>query len=318
MIRPHYGPQVGYTRMVGEAFEAWDQMWADLGRCHLSETGVLAVDLGDTVWMDATHKSLIETDTAFQRLDATSISKAAPVLSLPETAWGLLAPKADVLFADRILTDLAQWLRNAGAVLLENAQASSINESAAEVTLANGEAIYSDRLVVAAGAWSAELLPDLAEKIVPIRSVVTYVSPPAEQALHWAKSPALFLMTRKAHLYALPPVDGTNLKLGGAPILRKAEPRRPLRISTTDLQATLEAFTPFLSGSEGYQVLRGAGGYYADPADKRFIADVRGNTLVVTGCGGRMFKFGAIFGQRTAAWAVGDRTASSITAWAKG
>ena len=175
MIRPHYGPQVGYTRMVGEAFEAWDQMWADLGRCHLSETGVLAVDLGDTVWMDATHKSLIETDTAFQRLDATSISKAAPVLSLPETAWGLLAPKADVLFADRILTDLAQWLRNAGAVLLENAQASSINESAAEVTLANGEAIYSDRLVVAAGAWSAELLPDLAEKIVPIRSVVTYV-----------------------------------------------------------------------------------------------------------------------------------------------
>ena len=43
MIRRGYGSADGYARTIWEAFEAWDEMWRDLGRAHLAARGVLAM-----------------------------------------------------------------------------------------------------------------------------------------------------------------------------------------------------------------------------------------------------------------------------------
>ena len=43
IIRRAYGGADGYARTISEAFEAWDEMWRDLGRSHLAPTGVLCV-----------------------------------------------------------------------------------------------------------------------------------------------------------------------------------------------------------------------------------------------------------------------------------
>ena len=41
IIRRAYGGQGGYQRRIGAAYEAWDEMWADLGAKHLVDTGFL-------------------------------------------------------------------------------------------------------------------------------------------------------------------------------------------------------------------------------------------------------------------------------------
>src|SRR6476660_2480220 len=43
MIRRGYGSADGYARIISEAFAAWDEMWRDLGRSHLSGRGVRAM-----------------------------------------------------------------------------------------------------------------------------------------------------------------------------------------------------------------------------------------------------------------------------------
>ncbi|WP_346909392.1 FAD-dependent oxidoreductase [uncultured Roseibium sp.] len=41
IIRRAYGGQGGYQRRISAAYDAWDQMWEDLGRKHLVDTGFL-------------------------------------------------------------------------------------------------------------------------------------------------------------------------------------------------------------------------------------------------------------------------------------
>jgi sarcosine oxidase len=45
MIRYQYGDAEGYTRMVGDAFDAWDRLWDDFGVWHFSNTGTMGISL---------------------------------------------------------------------------------------------------------------------------------------------------------------------------------------------------------------------------------------------------------------------------------
>lgn len=318
MIRPHYGAQVGYTRMVKEAHGAWAALWEDLGVSHYAETGVLAVDLGDHDWMKASQHALEHTRTPFEVVDWRSIEGHAPALAPHQKAWGLYTPKAGVLFADRIVSDLAKWLSRNGALLRPDSAVSSLDVATGRIILADGEEIEADRIVVAVGAWTNFLLPEFAARMQPIRSVVGYVKPPDELASAWADGPVLFLMTAAAHLYCLPPVRGSELKFGGAPILRPGDPNAPINITSDDLHQIGQAFSPYLKNPNDHQMIRGAGAYYADPSDKRFVVEQRGKAIVVTGCGGRMFKFGALVGPRIAQCLQGRLPAERLTQWASG
>lgn len=304
MIRPQYGAQAGYTSMIPEAFYAWDALWKDLGRSHFLATGVLAVDLGDTEWMENSSRVLIETRTRHRRLSSAEIERAAPMLRLTKSAWGLLAPHAGLLLAGRILADLALWLEAKDVELRAGVTAEEIYGDSASVRLETGELLKADRIIVAAGAWVQRLVPALARCVAPVRSTVAYVEPPSAMTAPWERAPALFLAGPEAHLYAIPPVGGTGLKFGGAVQYREA-PMRYSKARAGDAMDTLRSFRPHLLDGGAYRLQYGTGGYYADTKDKRFLVADCGKTLVISGCGGRMFKFAALIGRHSADWACG-------------
>lgn len=41
MIRPAHSEGDGRNLIIGEAYAAWDRLWAELGHSHYAETGVL-------------------------------------------------------------------------------------------------------------------------------------------------------------------------------------------------------------------------------------------------------------------------------------
>ena len=50
LIRHPYGDQVGYARLIDEAYAAWELMWSDLGRHFYASTGTLALTGNGADW----------------------------------------------------------------------------------------------------------------------------------------------------------------------------------------------------------------------------------------------------------------------------
>ncbi|MBL8584420.1 MAG: FAD-dependent oxidoreductase, partial [Rhizobiaceae bacterium] len=45
IIRRAYRADNGYGRLMSEAYDAWDELWADLGRSHMDPRGFICVSL---------------------------------------------------------------------------------------------------------------------------------------------------------------------------------------------------------------------------------------------------------------------------------
>lgn len=318
MIRFHYGDQAGYTRMVGQAYAAWETLWADLGARHAAETGVLAVSTAPGDWTDASKASFAALGTPHRVLEAQEVHELCPQLRLPAGAWGLLTEGGGVLLADRIVSGLARHLRDRGVALNRDARVTGLDPDAATVTLADGRQVSGDAVVMAAGAWIDKLRPGFAGAMRSIRSVVSYVAPPGRFADAWARGPALFITTDGNQLYGLPPVGGCGLKFGGAPLLAPGDPDAPPRVTDDEAQRVLASFAPFLVAPEAYGTLESIACCYADNGVKQFVVERTGKTLVVGNCGGRMFKFGALMGLEVAEAVTAGRDAAELAAWAAG
>ena len=121
--------------------------------------------------------------------------------------------------------------------------------------------------------------------------------------------------TRESMLYALPPVPGAPLKLAGTANLRPADPNRPEPVSPNEALAVLEAFRPYLPDVDRYKIIGTAMGHYADPPDKTFIVERRDRVIIVSGCGGRMFKFAPLLAEDIAAVLTGTAAMTQLDQW---
>ncbi|MDR5777464.1 MULTISPECIES: FAD-dependent oxidoreductase [unclassified Caballeronia] len=324
MIRFQYGAALGYTRMVHQAFAAWDRLWRDLGEQHYYRTGALGVSTNSNDYIAASVPSLQRADVAFEWLDHAEMEKRVPQLKLPKAVHGLYTEEGGVLFADRIVTGLSTWIRARGAVIHENARAVQVEVARARVRLEGGTTIQGDALVVAAGAWLPTLELDdavavrLNQSSLPVRrQAVCYVEPPAQYAAAWANGPCLTDIGEGDN-YALMPVNGTGLKFGSGAHRRAGAPRDGFIADPEEGHEVIGHFAPYLHRADEYVPQRMAVGYYVKDASERFNVQRFGDGIVVTNCDGQMFKFSALMGERIMECLDGELDARDLSAWAAG
>src|ERR1700748_3031331 len=81
LIRYPYGNEVGYTRMVFEAFRAWDALWADLGTRLYIETGTLCLaSKGGGEWMAESAATLKTLGHKPEPLDPKRLALRFPMI----------------------------------------------------------------------------------------------------------------------------------------------------------------------------------------------------------------------------------------------
>lgn len=91
MIRYQYGDAEGYTRMVGDAFDAWDRLWDDLGVRHFSNTGTMGISLAAEDYTARSLSTFRKLGIPHEVLDRDAVERTCPQLSLPVASWGLLS-----------------------------------------------------------------------------------------------------------------------------------------------------------------------------------------------------------------------------------
>jgi glycine/D-amino acid oxidase-like deaminating enzyme len=321
LIRYPYGAMTGYASMVQDAYAAWDRLWSDLGRSHYWPTGTLAIAHELDGWVEASIGSLEAQGLPYERWTPAELADRLPFVNLPSARFALFTPTGGVLLAARILEDLAHFLIGRGVALHGHTAVVEVDPVRAAIRTADGREDRADALVLAAGPWTPDLLPALARRITPSRQVALYLEPPAELGAAWAAAPMLLDLIAAAAggFYAVPPVEGSALKVGDHGFSLRGHPGRERAPSADELETVLALARSRLPEFARYRVLEAKTCFYSVTEGERFIAERRDNAWILAGFSGHGFKFGALVGERVAAAvAAGELAADELAAWAAG
>jgi glycine/D-amino acid oxidase-like deaminating enzyme len=320
LTRFTYGAMTGYARMVHEAHAAWDRLWADLGRSHFQPSGTLVVARADDGWVRASKRCLEAMALPVEIWSPAVLAERLPFLTFEHARFALFTPTGGVLFARRILEDLGRWLRRHGVALHANSRVTEIDLDRAAIRLAEGRADRGDALVVAAGPWSPDLVPGLRGRITPSRQVALYLEPPPETLPAWRAAPMVLdqIEAARGGFYAVPPADGTPLKVGDHGFSLRGHPDLERVPSDADRACVMAVAQSRLVGFERYRALEAKTCFYSIAEDERFVVEPRGRAWLLAGFSGHGFKFGAVIGEAITEALAGRRPAATVTAWAAG
>ena len=144
------------------------------------------------------------------------------------------------------------------------------------------------------------------------------MEPPEDQAESWARAPVMVHLLNEVDIYAAPPAGGTALKFGCGQHRRPGDPDSLEPLAEDEPAAVASAFAPLLRDFADYRVLRGQVCPYAIAPDERFVAEQNGPVVLIGGCSGHMFKFGALMGEQLARTAIGGIGFKDFRLWAEG
>lgn len=301
IIRRAYGSATGYGHAITEAYDAWDDLWDDLGHSHLDARGFLCVsrEAGDEAEDFLT--GLQAGGYPFEKLTPREAAERWPFLDAGAMRYAYVSAEGGALHCRRIAFDMVGWLRKHGAVVRENARVVAVDEDRAAIRLEGGETLSADRLVVCTGAWVTKLFPDLAADLTAYRTAVVYLRPPNDLAQVWSGAPVILDVGGNTDGYIIPPSGEGGLKFGsGLHKFASADAGSRREPEPGEGEAIRDLFSPPMLRIKEYQVESVVTCAYTFTADETFFAVERGSCLVVSACSGHGYKFGAAVGRRVA------------------
>jgi sarcosine oxidase len=185
-----------------------------------------------------------------------------------------------------------------------------------QVTTARGTAT-ARRLVLAAGAWMRELLPELALPLTVERMVLYWFRPPRATDLFTAQRFPIFICeyTPGRVWYGLPDVgDGVKVALhhDGEPTDPDTVRRDVRPDEVTYIRALLRTFLPAADG----ELVDTAVCLYTNTPDECFLIDTHpahSEVVIASPCSGHGFKFSSAIGELLADLALAGTTSFDLT-----
>ena len=315
MIRRAYGAQGGYAALITEAYDAWDELWADLGTSHYVAAGILCICQNPDDEADQFRQGFDAAGTPYERLMPDEAAMRYRFLDAASFRYAFHTPEGGALLCQRIAADLLRWLTDHGVEVLTGARVVSLDAEQGSVTLDSGAVLASDLVVTTAGAWTLRLLPELADTLKTYRTAVVYLDPPADLAAAWAAAPAILSVGGWCEGYVLPPVAGTGLKFGAGFMKRATDdPNADRTPEPGEGERLRDAFAPPFARIAEYRVRDVVTCTYTFTEDDSFYSRRIGKVLAVSACSGHAYKFGAAIGRR-AAEAVDSGRTDQLQRW---
>jgi len=301
IIRRAYGADTGYGHAISEAYQAWEELWGDLGQSHYDPRGFMCIsrEAGDEA--EQYLEGLVAGGWPHERLEPEEAVSRWPFLDPGSFRYAFFSPEGGALHCRRIATGIAEWLRANDADVREHCRVAEVDCVAATVTLEGGEMLAADRVVVTAGAWVTKLFPDLVSDLTPKRTAVVYLDPPGDLRAAWDAAPVILDVGGETDGYIIPRSGEGGLKFGSG--LHKslnpdADQDRVPRAG--EGEAIRDLFAPPIARVGEYIVREVVTCAYTFTDDERFFATEKASCIIVSACSGHGYKFGAAVGRRVA------------------
>lgn len=301
IIREAYFEDPLYVPLVQRAYNGWAELQARSGKRVLTRTGGLMLGAPDSVVVNGARASAVTYGLPHEELSAAQLRVRFPALRLPDDAVAIWEPRAGVLDPEAAIDAQLSVARSAQAELRFGEKVTKWRATAGGVEVTTRSGTYAAaRLVITAGSWTGDLLPELALPLTIERNAVYWFNP---------LKPAEFTPNRFPifiHEYAPNRTwygfanfgDGVKVALHHQ---GEATTAQTVRRAVTDAEVAgiRSLMTEFLPGANG--ALRSTTVcLYTNTPDHDFILDVHPehpSVFIASPCSGHGFKFSIAIGE---------------------
>jgi monomeric sarcosine oxidase len=309
-IRYEYAEQEIYSRMVGRSIELWRDLERATGADLYVDSGVVCWGRDERSWAARSYATLKPLGVPIEQLDPDELVRRYPQFAIADITYATYNPEGGFLRASACVLAFAEMVRKSGGEIREGAQVVGLSEreQGVDVLLASGVRVEAARVVLAAGAWGARLLPEMGVQ-VPVtahRQQVVYIGGLGEEF-----APGRFpVFLNLDHEFYGFPLDHqgllkSSIHLAG-PLIDPDTPQEPDPAFTEEMLSLLRRYIP---GAAAGPVVLERMCMYAMTPDEDFIIDrlpgYRGVTLAA-GFSGHGFKFAPLIGELSAALAMDE------------
>jgi sarcosine oxidase len=292
-----------YVQMAKEAYRAWASLEEDAGERLVVKTGGL--DIGPRAnpeRMSEHVTSMRACGVLFEELDAAEIRRRWPCWRVDDQVHGIFQADAGIVAAERATNALRRVAIGFGATLYDRTPVTSLRADAGEIDVeAGGKRYRTGRLIVAAGAWTNDVLAHLGDSL-PIevtKEQVIYFAPRDPAAFTLGDFP-IWIWLDEPSFYGFPIfAESKTVKItqdsGGKPVDAQTRDFEEDPEITARVKGFLARYLPAALGC--VDLVKTC--LYARTPDRDFVLDAlpgHANVSVAVG-DGHAFKFASLIGR---------------------
>ena len=302
VIRQAYFEHPGYVPLLQSAYRLWQGVEEASGKKLLHRTGLLEIGPPDGVVIPGVLTSARQFDLEIETMSMRQAVRQYPGITGDESWSVVLERNAGYLKVEDCVATHLELAESCGAEIKRNSQVVKWTADANGVTVhCEKESFSADRLILACGPWSRDLLRDAKVPLKILRKhIYWYEAPPAFYG-EVGGFPSYFFETPHGYFYGTPVANPFGLKVarhdGGQQIDTLEQDRhRPDDVDRTLVENFLERHLP----QAGRKLNRWCGCYYTMTSDEHFIVDrLPGlqQVTIVAGLSGHGFKFTSALGK---------------------
>ena len=304
IIREAYFENPLYVPLVQRAYELWGDLERQTGRQLFLKTGGLMIGRPDSALVAGARRSAEQHHLPHELLSSTELKDRFPALNPEPEMVAVWEPRAGVLFPELAIQAHLEMAAKQGAHLRFEEPLLNWQPQVSGLTVLTGNGRFTTKkLVLTAGAWLNELLPDLRLPLSIERQVLFWFEPDSNPEdfkqcpIHlWQYGPHSFF-------YGFPDLgDGVKVALhhqgetvDPATVRREVNPEEEAGIR--------KLLRRFLPSAEG-RLNSAAVCLYTNTPDEHFILDyhpIHHAVVIASPCSGHGFKFSCAIGEIIAA-----------------
>ena len=303
IIREAYFEDPLYVPLVQRAYQCWSDLETRSGRGLLTPTGGLMIGPPAGVVVRGARASAVAHGLAFEELSSGAVRERFPALAPAASDVAIWEPRAGILHPEAAVETHLALAREQGAELRFDEPVERWSERAGGlVRVSTASGTYDATwLVISAGAWVQELLPDVTLPLVIERNVAHWFEP-ADAASHLGPGSLPIFIHEYAPgkvWYGFPDIgDGVKFALHHQGEATTAAGVRRT-VSDDEVEAVRAIANRVLPGAAG-RVRESVVCLYTNTPDEHFILDTLAahrRVIVASPCSGHGFKFSSAIGE---------------------
>ncbi len=327
------GEGLEYVPLVRRSHEIWRDIEEQTGDALLQQCGGLLMAVPDgrgrhgvSDFLGRTLAAANQYAVPHEALTASQLQTRFPQFELTGAEQGYYEPAAGFVRPEKCVEAQLRLAQRGGAELRFGERVTSYRDAGHGVTVTTPDGAYSAaKVIISAGPWVNELIPDLASRFTVYRQVLYWFALcDAAEYPSYADLPVFmweFGAESDDFVYGFPMVDGPA---GGVKVATESYGAATTPDAVTrdvSQQETAQMYERYVAGrlpGLSPRCVKARSCLYTVTADGRFVIDVHPihpNVIVASPCSGHGFKHSAAIGEVLAQLATTGVTGIDISAF---